>query len=598
MKKFWQIDGKKLDIVLPLLLALFSLAGINQGADLTDTTYSLGNYLFFNELGGEWIYATFLANAAGHLLMFLTGGKMIWMNAAGRGSILLTALIVYYAMKDRIPRGILFAGEVLAIGLCWCPGVIFYNYLTYLLLTAAAVVLYKAVLTKKSGLFLAAGLLLGVNVFVRISNLTEMALILVVWYGLMLSGKSQGKGIFWKQTGLCIAGYLSGILTGVLLMFATIGIQGYTRMIDWLFSLFTSGEDAGGYSMTGMLGTILDNYLGNLRWLFFVLLGIFMGIVMFCIKKGCLEKWKKFFYMAGIVLLGIYFYRNGIYDFKYYNVGSIFHLSVVAFLVEYILCLVLMFHKKAEKEDKLLAAMAVIILLITPLGSNNHLYTCINNMFLTAPFGIYAGYRLWEFYRDRVWIFPCSSMGIAFVMLLLVQSVMFHQYFVFRDGIGGEKRDTVIATEDRYGYLNGMKTNREHAEAIEGLTEYAAEALLEHGYLLTYGNLPGTNYLLHKLPALTTIWPDLESYDKEQFQEELEALSIRCMAGSEKWPVLILSPQVAAYVTEDAEGMEYLGVDPETYREDEKVNALSGFMMQNGYGETYSNAEFVVFMIP
>ena len=118
MKKLCQIDGKKLDIVLPLLLVLFSLAGINQGADLTDTTYSLGNYLFFNELGGEWIYATFLANVLGHLLMLLTGGKMIWMNAAGRGIILLTALIVYFAMKDRISRGILFAGEVLDIGLC------------------------------------------------------------------------------------------------------------------------------------------------------------------------------------------------------------------------------------------------------------------------------------------------------------------------------------------------------------------------------------------------------------------------------------------------------------------------------------------------
>ena len=586
---------KKLDIMLPVFLFLFALIGCNQGADLTDTTYSLGNYLYFRELGGEWIYATFLANLLGYLLMLLTGHRMIWMNVAGSVIIAVTAAVVYYGLKNYIPRVILFLGELMAVGLCWCPRVIFYNYLTYLLLTAAAVLLYHAVMTKKKGLFLAAGILLGLNVFVRISNLTEMALILLVWYRAFLDRSvDRQKNMVWQQTGICIGGYLLGILMGLFLMLMTVGAGGYSRMLNWVFSLFTSSGEAGGYSMNGMLGIILKNYKGSLRWLLFIVAGITAGMLMFSIKKERFLGLKKFLYLAGIVILGIYFYRNGVFDFRYYNNGSIFHLCVIFFLIEWIVCILMIFHKKAGKEDKLFAMLTMIILLITPLGSNNHLFTCINNMFLLAPLGCFAGYRLYGFYCKGCWRFPCSAMCILLAAGLLVQSLLFHGYFVFRDGVDGTPRDTVI-TEEGNSYLAGMKTGHAHAQAIEGLTAYAGGQFTGDEELILYGNLPGVAYLLHMPPAFTTIWPDLESFPIGLFTEELEQLAKDCLDGKREWPVLILSLETAAYATQDAEGMKLQGVDENKMETDEKLAALSEFILRQEYQETYSNGEFVIF---
>lgn len=600
---------KKLDIILPVFLLLFALIGCNQGADLTDTTYSLGNYLYFRELGGEWVYATFLANMLGYLLMLLTGQKMIWMNAAGSVMIAVTAAAVYYGLRNDIPRVILFLGELMAVGLCWCPRVIFYNYLTYLLLTVAAVMLFRAVLTKKKGLFLAAGILLGLNVFVRISNLTEMALILLVWFGAFLERPSKlqngsegkkrqidadrQKNTVWQQTGICIGGYLLGILMGLFLMLVTVGADGYSRMLNWVFSLFTSSGEAGGYSMDGMFGTILKNYMGSLRWLLFMVAGIAAGTAMFFIKRDYFLKWKKFFCLAGIVILGIYFYRNGVYDFRYYNNGSIFHLCVLFFLIEWIVCFIMIFHKKAGKEDKLFAILTMIILFITPIGSNNHLFTCINNMFLTAPLGCFAGYRLYGFYCKDCWRFPCGAMCVSLAAGLLVQSILFHWYFVFRDGVDGTPRDAVITEEDNR-YLAGMKTAHVHAQAIGGLTAYAGEQFVSGEELILYGKLPGVAYLLHMPSAFTTIWPDLDSFPIQLLTEELERITKECLAEEREWPVLVLSLETAAYATQDAEGMLMLGVDEAEMQTDEKLTAISEFIMLHGYYETYSNEEFVV----
>lgn len=594
---------KKLDILFPLLLVLFSMIGCNQGADLTDTTYSLGNYLYFRELDGEWIYATFFSNALGYLLMLLTGHRMLWMNVAGSVLIAITALTAYYGLRNYIPRSILFAGELMAVGLCWCPRVIFYNYLTYLVLTSAAVLLFHAVMSRKKSLFLAAGILLGLNVFVRISNLTETALILFVWYGAFLErsadsqdsseGAARKAGGVWRQTGICIGGYLIGVLAGLLLMILTVGADGYSRMLNWIISLFTSSGDAGGYSMGGMFGTILKNYTGSLRWLLVMAAGTAAGTVMFSVRKDAFLRLKKFLYLTGIAILGIYFFRNGVYDFRYYNNGCIFHLCVLFFLTEWILCILMTFHKKAGKKDKLFAMLAMLILLITPIGSNNHLFTCINNMFLLAPFGCFAGYQLYGFYRKDCRSFPCAAMGIALAAGLLVQSVLFHWYFVFRDGVDGMPRDTVITAEGNY-YLSGMITGREHAQAIEGLTAYAGRQFTNDEELILYGKIPGVAYLLHMPSALTTIWTDLESYPVRQFTEEMEQLTKDCLGEGREWPVLILSLETAAYATQDAEGMLILGVDGEEMRADEKLTALSEFIVEYGYYETYSNDEFVV----
>ena len=47
------------NFLFPLLLILYPLAGIRQGIDVSDTTYSLANFQYFTSMEGTWIVATF-----------------------------------------------------------------------------------------------------------------------------------------------------------------------------------------------------------------------------------------------------------------------------------------------------------------------------------------------------------------------------------------------------------------------------------------------------------------------------------------------------------------------------------------------------------
>ena len=81
-------------IVLPLFLVLYALDGILQGADITDTMYSLANYENFGSLDPMWAIATFLPNVTGAILSHLPGGgTMAGMNIYCTVFVVLPALL-------------------------------------------------------------------------------------------------------------------------------------------------------------------------------------------------------------------------------------------------------------------------------------------------------------------------------------------------------------------------------------------------------------------------------------------------------------------------------------------------------------------------
>ncbi len=148
-------------IIFPIILFIYPLYGFNLGADLSDTTYSLGNYMYFDSMTGSWKYATFLSNLLGAGLLKLAGNKMILMTFFCGMVISATALAAYLVLSKIYNPALVFIGEIIAICMTWCPNVILYNYLTYLLLTLAALVLYKAILADSKKLYILAGAILG-----------------------------------------------------------------------------------------------------------------------------------------------------------------------------------------------------------------------------------------------------------------------------------------------------------------------------------------------------------------------------------------------------------------------------------------------------
>ena len=54
--------------IFPMILFLYPFMTVNQGVDVSDSTYSFSNFLFFENMEGMWAVSTFVSNVTGWLL--------------------------------------------------------------------------------------------------------------------------------------------------------------------------------------------------------------------------------------------------------------------------------------------------------------------------------------------------------------------------------------------------------------------------------------------------------------------------------------------------------------------------------------------------
>lgn len=576
-------------IVFPIILLLYPLLGIRQGIDVADTTYSLANFQYFGSMDGTWMVATFLANVLGSLLMHLPyGDTMLGMYCYTALLQSLTVLMVYEAFRrgdrsaGRMPAPLVFAGEFLALGLCWCPSTILYNYLTYLLMAAGILLLYRGILKEDWRCYIAAGVCLGANVAVRMPNVVQAACIVALWYGTAVCGRTCRQAV--RDTLWCMAGYAVGFGIPLAAICVKYGIGVYPAMVQTMFAMTEKATD---YKPTAMLSGMLGDYATGLYWMIFAVICMAGGLVLFTLlrklfpgKKGAAVLGGAVYTAVLLVLLRFYWGR-GVFHFLYYDFGSIYYPAVLFLLVAIYMAVYCLCRKGVRPEQKILAVLVLVQILVTPLGGNNQLYPIINNLFIAAPFVLWVAY-------DRLagdWKLTAGLPFCLLVVFLLVQSVGFHLHFSFQDGRNGEARDTVLTEPVKAA---GIYTNQDNAAWLAELAEYVRQAQLTGREVILYGEVPGLGYLLDMPPALSTFWPDLDSYRMVEYERDMALL--------EEPPVVIVSSAVAAYLNEDADGMNWFGVDREKLDQDEKLQLLEAYMQAHSYQEGFGNARYAVYV--
>lgn len=589
-----------------VILVLYPLIKINQGLDVVDTSYSLGNFQYFPTADGTWMTATYLANAAGYLLMQLPfGDTLIGMYFYTGLVVSFTALFLYFALRKKMPAGIAFLGEILAIGMCWCPTTVLYNYLTYALMNAGILLLYRGICMepeesevsrKKVKYFVLAGICLGVNVAVRMPNVVQAVFILALWYGAWLQKEKAGAVI--KDTLLCLAGYLAGFGVPFLTICGKYGMEAYPKMVQTMFAMTDKATD---YKPASMLTGMLGDYFTGLYWLAFAGVCVAFLYLVYLVKKRLIKKLPvkklsviEWLYRLGCILVFAvlirFYWGRGMFDFRYYKYGSIY-LWAVLFLLVTAACAVwvLLNRKNIDGKEKVLALLVLLQMFVTPLGSNNALYPMMNNLFLAAPFTLWVCLRWFAKTRGKEIHVPWKSMLAMFGLMVLIQSIGFHMQFVFLDGVWGEKRDTLAEGIPK---AEGIYTNRENAELLADLAAYAKERQFAGREVILYGEIPGLSYFLDMPTAISTSWPDLDSYRMVQFKEDMTEVEENMETNR---PVVIVSSAIAAYRGEDAEAYEWFGVDVEAYDADEKIALLLQFLDEYDYEETFCNMRYAVY---
>jgi len=248
--------------------------------------------------------------------------------------------------------------------------------------------------------------------------------------------------------------------------------------------------------------------------------------------------------------------------------------------------------------QKLLALACLILIWITPIGSNNALYPVYNNLFLVAPVTIHCAYELFSLrsqndgFSDGL---PLSYMDCNFnarkslwpafltlLFVLIIQGIRFSTAFTFHDG---DKGGLSMRLLEGGGVYDGMYTNFEQADSLEALSAFFFNVTSENEIagnsvfqktrpgLIVYNDIPGLIYMLNAQNALSNAWPDLPSFPIEDFRKELSQIE-----HIENVIVIIKT-------------------DKRVNQADEKYKVLTQFIQSNNMHPVYSNKSFVVYKV-
>ncbi|MCR4705043.1 MAG: hypothetical protein K5641_03155 [Lachnospiraceae bacterium] len=565
------------NILIPLVLLLLPLRHVAEGIDISDTGYSLACFSWFGKLpGAVWVYVTYIANIVGNLFTRLPyGDTWLGMNVYCSLVVSLIAVTSYFFLKGKVHPVLLTIGEVLAISLCWCPHIILYNYLTYLVLLLGTILLFRGIPAHSKGLLLSAGVILGLGVGVRFSNLTHMALIVALWYYAFLKNVSVKKVV--RDTLYCIAGYLFGLLLFAAAVYAIYRFENYGEMLSTLTTMGTSG--AGGYGISDMLLDAWKDYYEGLKWgvLYIAYAGLGAAFwKVFLPRLTSSESRKKTWntlaiicYIAGFAVLTRFTYGRGMFGLDYNEFFAYFKWAGFFAVMAIIGCLLVIIRKKESDQDKLLAALVLLTILILPLGSNNHAHPVYNNLFLIAPFA----FEIWRRHLSKS--IPIRTTAILCLLVFSVQSILFGATYVFRDGTQGIKRDTNVTGSV---ILNGMHTDAAHAKNLSEICTYASEHDWKGREVILYGDIPGLSYVLEMPSATTTTYSNLDSYNMGLWERDFGRVEEKIAASpddAESYPIVMIG---TAYEPKD-----------------NKKELLLAFTGRHNYTKVFENAEFTAY---
>ena len=586
--------------IFPLVLLLYPLRHIHWGLDLWDTGYNYANfrYMGLEHMDSMWFFSTYLANAVGHILSILPGGNtLLFMNLYTGLFVSALAVLAYVfcIKKIRMSAVVAFLGTFVAVSLCWCPTALLYNYLTYVLYLWAVILLYEGLIREKNLCLVLAGVCLGTNIFVRFSNLPEAAMIVAVWAYAFICKKKFKRVL--QETGWCFLGYAGAVAVWLLYLSLRYGLSEYVAGITRLFAMTDTATD---YKATSMLYSIYVSYKENLYWLIRLMVFTALGIVICTFLPKAWRKLKWILCVLIAVVAAGWLYYRGFCNLHFDEYNAMLLPGIIFMMITLLIGGVRILQKNVVKEEKLLAGMIMLQILLTPIGSNNGLFPAINNLFLAVPYVFNTIYKLCKEVSSvqigklfEVELIPVKTIICMFVALFTFQSIGFGTGFVFVEAAGAKKVDTKVENND---ILKGMHMNAERAEWMSGVSAYVAEEGLAGQEVILYGNIPALSFYLD-MPSAFNPWSDLRSYSVDSMKRAIGELELEIAEGKKR-PVVILEKKFAIYLLQGEEAlrdMSYPQSEIEKVLADNKIYLIVEYMEKYGYEETYSNSKFVLY---
>ena len=379
-------------------------------------------------------------------------------------------------------------------------------------------------------------------------------------------------------------GYAVGLCLFLIPLAIIYGLDSYA---DGIIHLFAMTETATDYGMGAMLKGLVQAYLDKetTYWLkrFALLLAGTLGICLVLPKRwGRVKKSIT----GALTLLFLYLIAQKGFCTRDYTLYAAIYMPCVFLIgMTVLLSVFQMADRRADNERKLLAMFVLLTLLLAGLGSNNYIYSNINNLFLVLPCAVWL---LACFFREhrQILYFPFQALAAGLVLLLVIQALPFGINFVYEEASGA--RDTSSRVTD-IPVLAGMRTGNQRADQLQSLYRYLQDSGLSDRECILYGNIPGIAYYMELSPALN-VWSDLRSYSCGTMKEDMERLVQKCDSDGE-FPLVILDRRWAQYLEEPEELADYWDQTAV-----EKLGIVRNFMETFSYEKVFDNDAFTIYI--
>lgn len=560
--------GNRKAIRLGLATFTCSILFVWQGLDFTDMGSWLTGYQQFSTHPDTINGACWLSFFIGHWFGLLLGGSVIAYKLGYVVVVTFSAIIAYQLLASQLGRSRTLAATVLltvwftrAFGGNWVD----YNNLTGLFYLAGAALLFFGLINDRRLLVLLAGVVLGANIFVRFPNLLGVSLVAAIWL--------QAWSHRWTLRG-ALAGsawFLGGFALGAVAIWSLIVLHGHEHQLIYLQSIravFGLAADASSHHAgSGMLKRFISDHVQAFNMA--LPLVVFGGWI-----ANWVSKQKKLLVTtvisAGSLLLVFVLYRRDCWRW------------IVPGICYVVLLAVIFRELRKDRNMALLAFIAGVVLLVTPLGSNNGIVNAVFGMWLALPLTLVL---LWRTSDITIGQFSMEARGVRVFAITYILALCFQS-------LATAWRHTYLDSENRlamthsiaHTLLTGTYTTAERAKVISELLEAMSHFAKPGDEVLAYNAIPTVHFLTQTHPWLGNPWPDFEGADKLAAlirQKEEAGARMPCVVratGStyaDSWPV-------------DAQPLATW------WHQDERRHVLVEFEQRHGYVVAWTNDFFEI----
>lgn len=529
---------KKIDIpinsLVITLMLIYPLLFIWQGLDLTDTGYVLTNYQqIFNEpssiessfriwlsdiIGGSWIY--FFGNF-GVIGYKFAAVLLVWA----------TLYITYMTLRLYIKKGVLLFGLLLALMFINRTGYQFnYNSFTALFYVTGVYFIFEGLRCNKKHLIFVSAFILGLNIFIRLPNILGFFLISsIFFYGFI--NKTQ-VSVQLRQTFYFLSGYLISVVFALFVMYMFGHFEIYVSLLKETFLMIN--DPLSHHSKEFLVDVYMRHHQTMLSRIGTITLALICLSAVLTISAKC----KSMLIQYGIIFAALFTLMFNYYAFF----RDWINLLIMAVGIVYVILLLNVFNKENQNEYRLISFFALLVLLLTPLGSNIAIRNSIYGMYFCIPLTYSYFSSVKEIKKDirlsgksfykfslRISKEELKLIKVLVLILFLFFTNMSTYGFTYRDSDNRMK----MLYDVRNPLVKGVLTTKERAMVLQELTDVLPGYVKAGDYLLAYEQVSLVYFLTKTKPYLYSAWPML--YNPSQFDRSLN----RALTERPELPVIV-----------------------------------------------------------